>query len=389
MENLRITQKELIDTFQRTYHSKPRLFRAPGRINLIGEHTDYNEGFVLPFAIDREALVAGVPRSDTRVNILALDVNDSFSFDLSKAGTGRRSEWTDYIEGTIRCVHKSFDLQHGADLVFSSTVPIGAGLSSSAALEISAGLAMLSLNGIDVDKKKLALAAQKAENEFVGVRSGIMDQFASVFCVENHGLLLDCRSLEARQIPLRTGGAMFVVCDTKVKHQLASSEYNKRRDECEKAVEHLRGKIPNIKSLRDVSVTEFEKFRSVLPETLARRCRHVITENVRTLAAAKCLENSNLPQLGELMYLSHESLRCDYEVSCAELDALVEAARQIEGVYGARMTGGGFGGCTINLLEEAVLEKFRERIDLIYSERFGYSPEFYPVCASDGASEMI
>jgi galactokinase len=345
-----MNKSELREKFQEIYGRKPRVFRAPGRVNLIGEHTDYNEGFVLPFAIDRETLVAGAVRSDTRITTFALDIDEIFSFDLRYEAVKRRGNWQDYVEGTARCLTKNFKLEKGADLVFSSTVPIGAGLSSSAALEVSIGCALLALNEIEMDRKKLAFAAQEAEHEFVGIRSGIMDQFASVLCRKDHALLLDCRSLETKQIPLKIIDALIAVCDTRVKHKLASSEYNTRRRECETGVEILKEELPEINSLRDVGIKDFIKFQNLLPEIILKRCWHVITENERTLEAAENLEKDDLEKVGELMFASHESLRDDYEVSCAELDKLVEIARETNGVFGARMTGGGFGGCTVNLL---------------------------------------
>jgi galactokinase len=379
---------ELRETFQQIFKREPRLFRATGRVNLIGEHTDYNEGFVLPFAIDREVLAAGAARADSKINVHALDIGDFFSFDLRDEAVKRRGSWIDYVEGVARCLKKRFALTRGADLIFSSTVPIGAGLSSSAALEVSIGFALLALNEIEIHRKELAFAAQEAEHEFVGIRSGIMDQFASVLCEENHALLLDCRSLETKQIPLELGNAVIAVCDTKVKHKLSSSEYNVRRRECETGVEILREKLPEIKSLRDVGVEDFEKFQNLLPENVKNRCRHVITENARTLSAAKNLEKRDLEKVGKQMFLSHESLRDDYEVSCAELDKLVEIARKIEGVFGARMTGGGFGGCTVNLLKRASFADFQKQIEQKYTETFGFEPEIYLFRASSGASEI-
>jgi galactokinase len=388
MEDLSKKRNRIREIFRETYGREPRLFRAPGRVNFIGEHTDYNEGFVLPFAIDRETLVAGTPRSDTRINIRALDVNDSITFDLRDAGIKRRGNWVDYVEGTVRCLQKRVDLRNGADIIFTSTVPIGAGLSSSAALEVSTGYAILFLNGLEVDRRELAFAAQEAEHEFVGARTGIMDQFTSVFGAHGHALLLDCRSVEAVPIPLETEGAALIVCDTKVKHRLASSEYNTRRAECEKGVELLSRDLSGIKSLRDVTLEDFESYERKLPEPIRRRCRHVITENIRTQKAAEALINADLSAAGELMFQSHASLRDDFEVSCAELDTLVEIAGKTEGVFGARITGGGFGGCTINLVEEAVLEGFQNNIPREYAAKFGFEPDIYVVHPSDGASEI-
>jgi galactokinase len=379
----------LKNSFREIFGREPRLFRAPGRVNLIGEHTDYNEGFVLPFAIDRATFVAGARREgDTKINVHALDVGEVFSFDLRDEAGRRRGRWIDYVEGAARCVEKRFAPISGADLVFSSSVPIGAGLSSSAALEVSIGFALLALSGIEIDRKELAFAAQEAEHEFVGIRTGIMDQFASVLCEEDHALLLDCRSLETRQILLDIGDAVIAVCDTRVKHELASSEYNARRLECEAGVEILQKKLPEIKSLRDVGEADFVRFQDLLPESVRRRCRHVITENDRTLGAVENLEKGDLETVGRLMRRSHESLRDDYEVSSIELDALVEIALGVEGVFGARMTGGGFGGCTVNLLKGGAFAEFESRINRKYSERFGFEPEIYLFRASGGASEI-
>lgn len=375
----------LIEKFNQISNRQPRIFRAPGRVNLIGEHTDYNEGFVLPFAIDRETFTAGAIREDTKINFYALDVDEDFTLDLRDEAVKLRGNWRDYAEGIVRSLQKRFDLKFGADLVFSTSIPIGAGLSSSAALEVSLGFALLALNDLEIDRKELAFAAQKAENEFVGIRSGIMDQFASVFAQENHALLLDCRSLKIEQIPLNLGDSVIAVCDSKVKHELASSEYNTRRKECETGVGILRTIEPHIKSLRDATAEDL----NLLPEnTIKKRCRHVVSENVRTIAAAENLKRNDLEKVGELMFASHESLRDDYEVSCVELDFLVETASEIKGVFGARMTGGGFGGCTVNLLKRELFADFEREIKRKYHEKFDIEPEIYLFKPSNGASEI-
>ena len=386
MENKQL--KRVVEVFREWVGGTPRVFRAPGRVNLIGEHTDYNDGFVMPFAIDRETLTAVAPRDDRKINVSALDVDENAVVDLDASPVKQRGTWLDYVEGTARKLHEKAAFDSGADLVFSSTVPIGGGLSSSAALEVSIGLALLSLAGKDVDKEALAFAAQSAEHEFVGIRSGIMDQFTSVFGRAEHAMLLDCRSLERQQIPLAMDGTMIAVCDTLVKHELASSEYNLRREECEEGVVQLRKSLPEINSLRDVTSKDLEKYGVALPDTIARRCRHVVTENERTLAAADALRKRDPAEVGRLMYESHRSLRDDYQVSCPELDTLVDAASQIKGVFGARMTGGGFGGCTVNLISEKSLEHFQKELRNKYAERFGKEPEIYVFEAADGASEI-
>ncbi len=381
------TNEFVVKEFARIFGGEFRLFRAPGRVNLIGEHTDYNDGFVLPFAIDREAIVAARSRADLRVNVHALDVGESATFDLN-APAIKHGSWIDYVEGTARSLHKRFKLKHGADMVFSSSVLIGGGLSSSAALEVSIGYALLSLNNVQYDKKDLAFAAQRAEHEYVGIRSGIMDQFTSVFGKANHALLLDCRSLEIDFIPLEFDDAVIAVCDSEVKHELASSEYNKRREECEKGVEMLSKSLSGIESLRDVSADDYSKYAEILPETIRKRCRHVISENARTVKAAELFKKGDVSAAGRLMFESHRSLRDDYEVSSPELDLLVDTAAECEGIFGARMTGGGFGGCTVNLLQPGSLAAFKETITREYAKTFGFEPSIYIFQAADGASEI-
>jgi galactokinase len=382
--------EKLLTDFRDRFSAEPRLFLAPGRVNLIGEHTDYNDGFVMPFAIDRHVLVAGKLRDDSIINVRAMDLDEEASLDLRAQPVKRRGSWLDYVEGGIRCVEQSAGAKlRGADLMISSTVPIGAGLSSSAAIETAVGHAILSLNEIQLDRKALAFASQQAEHEFVGIRSGIMDQFASVFGRHGHAMLLDCRSLEIEYIPLpKEDDVAIAVIDTKVKHNLASSEYNTRRAECEKGVEIMREYLPDITSLRDVSRHEFERLMGHLPEPIRSRCRHVISENERTVTAAEAFRSSDFVKAGELMSNSHRSLRDDYKVSSAELDFLVETAREVVDVFGARMTGGGFGGCTVNLVGAGSVEELRSVTTAKYSKRFGFAPDFYIFQASSGASEL-
>ena len=276
----------------------------------------------------------------------------------------------------------------GADMIIASSVPIGGGLSSSAAIEVSVGLASLSLNDLEIDLKRLAFAAQKAEHEFVGTRSGIMDQFTSVFAKEGKAMLLDCRSLEIDYIPLSIEDVGIVVIDTNVKHSLASSEYNKRREECEKGVELLKKYLPYIKSLRDVTPADVFVQGDALPEVILKRCRHVVTENERTTTAARALREKNFDEVGKLMFESHRSLRDDYEVSCPELDLLVDTAQTIDGVFGSRMTGGGFGGCTVTLVNKGAKDELGRASVETYSKRFGKEPKVYTFKVANGASEL-
>jgi galactokinase len=357
-------------------------------VNLIGEHTDYNDGFVMPFAIDRETVVAARRRDDRHIEASALDLQKRTSIDLDKKPRRRPHSWINYVEGTARCIEERFGRLAGADLFISSNVPIGGGLSSSAALETSVGFALLSLSGIEIDRKTLAFSAQRAEHEYAGTKSGIMDQFASSFCQKGNAMLLDCRSLKITQIPFETEDTITVVCDTGVKHSLASSEYNKRREECEEGVKVFREHLPNIRALRDVTIDDLEKYGSSLPETIYQRCRHVVTENARTLEAAIFFKEHKLSEAGRLMYESHRSLRDDYEVSCPELDELVDIASSVEGVFGARMTGGGFGGCTVSLIKKDAFDAFSEAIKSRYAKKFDNDPEIYVFHAADGASEI-
>jgi galactokinase len=383
-----IDPEQLRSAFKEMYGVAPRLFGAPGRVNLIGEHTDYNDGFVLPMAIDRETVVAAAARDDRSVRVHSLNLAESGQFDLDEPAQAQRGIWLDYVEGVARVLESRGALLGGADLSILSDVPVGAGLSSSAALELSVGLALVALSGANVERVALALAGQEAEHVFVGTKCGIMDQFVAALGRRGHALLIDCRSLEVEAIPLNLESIAVVVCDTRVKHELSSSEYNKRRAECERGVELLRAALPGIRALRDVSVAEFEQYEDRLPEPVRRRCRHVVTENARTLQAAAALRRGDLEGMGQLMTGSHLSLRDDYEVSSAELDALVEIADRTEGVLGARMTGGGFGGCTVNLVRRDALLKFREVVTREYNNATDQQTDIYVVEASDGAREI-
>ena len=328
-----------------------RAFSArPGRVNLIGEHTDYNDGFVLPIALNYRTTVAAARRDDEKIEVYSVNYEESETVNLKDAPPRRQTdEWINYVEGIGRVLREKGYNISGANLLIGSDVPVGAGLSSSAAIEIAAGLALTGVSAVEIDRLQLALAGQSAEHEYVGTKSGIMDQFVVAFGRAEHALLIDCRALKAEEIFLKLGGTELIVCNSGVKHALASSEYNVRRAECEKGVEILREYLPEIKALRDVSLEDFKRFESFLPEVIRRRCRHIITENNRTLEAAEAFKTGNVERAGQLMSRSHTSLRDDYEVSCEELDLLVSLAENFEGVCGARMTGGGFGGCTINL----------------------------------------
>ena len=383
-----VDKDKLRSEFARLHGSQPRLFRAPGRINLIGEHTDYNDGFVLPMAIDRETVVAGAARDDRLIRARSYSQGETVELNLDKPGSPRRGVWFDYVEGVAQALIARGKLLRGADLLIQSNVPAGAGLSSSAALEVSVGFALLAISGQELDPLSLALAGRDAEHNYVGTMCGIMDQYAATFAKAGHALRIDCRSLESTLVPVDLSEAAIVVCDTNVKHNLASSEYNKRRAECEQGVQLLRQVLPEIGALRDVSMSQFETHQHRLPEPIRRRCRHVITENARTLSAAEALKARDLKTMGVLMAESHRSLRDDYEVSCAELDLMFEIAQSLDQVIGARMTGGGFGGCTINFVRRDALEAFCEEILVRYQDQTGITPSRYVVTAADGVSEI-
>ncbi|GAC1446337.1 MAG: galactokinase [Pyrinomonadaceae bacterium] len=329
------------------------------------------------------------------MRVFSLNRDERYEFDLRQPDAGKRGIWLDYVEGVAQGLLTGGYNLSGADLALVSDVPEGAGLSSSAALEVSVGFALLTLAGVvmnEATRKQLALAGQFAEHNYVGTQSGIMDQFISALGRKDHALLIDCRTQNTTLVPLDLHDteheARIVVCDSHVKHELSSSEYNVRRKECEQGVELLREFMPEIKALRDVTPESFQKYEMKLPEPVRRRCRHVIGEDARTLAATHALSEKRLEEFGRLMYVSHASLRDDYEVSCAELDTLVAIASKVRGVYGARMTGGGFGGCTVNLVRRDALDEFKTIITSEYAKATRLQPTIYVVEACDGAKEI-
>ena len=359
----------------------PRIFRAPGRVNLIGEHTDYNDGFVLPAAIDKATFVAASPRADRTVVAESIDFEGIVSVDLEDREAQPRTDWGKYVQGIALMLEQAGYRLPGADMFITSDIPLGAGLSSSAALEVSVGFALASIAGHMIDGRELAQIGQAAEHKYGGVMSGIMDQFVSAYGQAGRALFLDCRSLEWSAIPLRN--AAFVVCNTKTKHDLADGEYNKRRAECETAA-----RIFGKRSLRDVSIADVANMRPDMPVVLKKRARHVVTENARVLDAVSALEAANLREFGDLIDRSHVSLRDDFEVSCPELDTIVSIARRQPGVLGARMMGGGFGGCTINLMLPEAQEEFVSNVSREYHNETGIEPELYEVTVENGACEI-
>lgn len=364
-----------------------RMFRAPGRVNLIGEHTDYNDGFVLPAAIGFSTWVSSAPRDDRTVSVFSENFSEQIEFDLDEESPHARGHWSDYVRGVAVTLERAGHRLRGADLRIRGEVPIGSGLSSSAALEVASGFALLTNSGLTVVRRDLAELCQRAENEFVGIRCGIMDQFVSCHGQAGKALLLDCRSLEYKLLPLPEN-ARLAICNTKVKHSLATSQYNARRVECETAVRHFAQRRSNVRALRDVTETDLKLFGGELPAVIYRRARHVITENARVLAAGTALEQVDLAAFGQLMNRSHLSLRDDYDVSCRELDLMVELAQAVPGVYGARMTGGGFGGSTVNLIAAESVDEFKQTVARGYEDATGLTPEIYICTATEGVGEV-
>jgi galactokinase len=357
--------------------------RAPGRVNLIGEHTDYNEGFVLPAAIDRAAHIAARRRTDRRLRLYATQYDESAEIDLDRLAPDMYHGWTAYAAGMADYLQRAGHALSGAELLIDGDVPQGAGLSSSAALEVAIGATLLALAGIDLDRVGLARAGQQTEHHYVHVKSGIMDQLISALGQRNHALLIDCRDYTTEPIPLRAD-ACIIVCNSKVRRELAQSGYNTRRAECDEAVRRLRRHLPAIRALRDVTSEQLDRYRDALPATILKRARHVVTENERVLKSADALKRGDLRRFGELMNESHRSYRDDFEASVNPIEVLVAAALGLPGVYGSRLTGGGWGGCTVSLVEAAHVDHFCATVAEIYAHEVGYAPDIYACAAADG-----
>jgi len=381
------TPLQLLEAFQARFGTAANIYRAPGRVNLIGEHTDYNDGFVLPAAIEFYCWVAAAARKDGKVAIYSENFNETVEASLNSLTPLGKKHWSNYPLAVAWVMPQAGKPLTGANLYIAGEVPLGAGLSSSAAIEVAVGLALVSVSGLAVDRAELAQLCQKAENEFVGARVGIMDQFVSCHGRASHALMLDCRSLEYALVKL-PANVQLVMCNTMVKHELASGEYNARRAECEEGVRNLRTAFPEVRALRDVTLAQLEAHRQKLTPKVFARCRHVITENERVKSAVKTLHRGDSKALGALLQDSHRSLRDDYEVSCKELDLMVEIAMAQPGLIGARMTGGGFGGCTVNLVESAAVSNFKQDVAEEYSSKTGLTPEIYVSPASEGAQQL-
>lgn len=381
-----------LDSLRREFRSRfgvePRAFRAPGRVNLIGEHVDYNDGWVLPLAIDRDCYALAGPRADRMLRVHSREFGETVEAPLGAPARGDH-HWSHYVRGVAWALGEAGVPVRGADLLIASDVPPGGGLSSSAALEVSTAFALVSLADASLDRTALARAGQRAENEFVGIRCGIMDQLAACWGRRDHALLIDCRTFAVRPVPLDSTRVRVVVANTMTRHALAGSEYNRRRLECEEAVRLIAAVRPDVAALRDVTWEEIASLAADWPEPIRRRARHVTTEIARVHAATSALEQGNYAALAELMRQSHLSLDQDYQVSSPELNLMVDLAGEIPGVLGARMTGGGFGGSTVNLVCADAAASFAAELGRRYQARTGIRPEITACLPADGAAEIL
>ncbi len=375
------------EAFRKEYGDEFRFFAAPGRINIIGEHTDYNNGLVLPAAIDKRMYLAIRPRSDNKVLISSVDFEQTVAFKVNHPAHDL-PHWAKYPYGVIKELQVDGHQIKGFEAAFGGDIPTGAGLSSSAALECTFALALNSIFNLGIDKLTLAKIGQRAEHNHAGVKCGIMDQFASLHGQQGHVIKLDCGSLKHELFLLELKGFEFFLTDTRVKHSLATSEYNSRRYKCQEGVMLLRSKMPWVRSLRDVRPKDVELYKAILGQEIFLRCVYVTEENQRVEETCKALQQGQIEHVGKLMYQSHHGLQHKYMVSCHELDLLVDTARNTSGVLGSRMMGGGFGGCTITLIKSEAIQNYKEKAKAAFAEKFGKEPVFYQVNISHGACEL-
>ncbi|MDR3713816.1 MAG: galactokinase [Puia sp.] len=376
---------QITDKFKDIFGTTPIVVRSPGRVNLIGEHTDYNQGFVLPAAVNKAIYMAVDRRKDNELHFVALDLNLSYKGNLDRL-VSSPMHWPDYLLGVIQQLQLLGYSPGGFNCVFGGDIPSGAGMSSSAALECATAFAMNELFGFQLDLLTMVKLSQKAENVFVGVQCGIMDQFASMFGRKNHVIRLDCQSLEYEYYPFNTDGVRIVLLDTGVKHSLASSEYNTRRRQCEAGVSLVRKHHPGVESLRDVTLAMLAEYVAPVDPLVNRRCEFVVEENARLLAATADLQRGDISAFGRKMFATHEGLSRKYEVSCPELDYLVQQVQGDPAVLGARMMGGGFGGCTINLVREEAVDALVERVAPAYQAAMNLELKVYIGQIENGTS---
>jgi len=377
-----IDSRSIHDEFVARFGRQPQLFRAPGRVNIIGGHTDYNEGFVLPTTTGLYTWIAIAPRTDRTLRVFSCKFDSMEDFDLDQIKRLDHDQWCEYVKGVASVLEDAGYALRGADLVVDGDIPLGGGLSSSASLETVLAFALLDCAGIAIDRGELAQLCQRAEADFVGVRCGIMDQYVISCCSNDRAMMLDCRSLEFQSVAL-PADARFLVVDTGVSHRLPVGEYNSRREECEKAVALLASEISQLGTLRDLDLAQLEDKKKLLDDRHYRRCRHIVSEIQRVKDAYSALQRGDVRHLGELISASHASLRDDYEISCAELDALVEIMNACPEVYGSRLVGGGFGGCAVCLVDAPHLDRVIDKVRTEYAEMLGRPPWVHAVTASD------
>ena len=382
-------KKQFIDIFGGTEDGL-RVFRSPGRVNLIGEHTDYNGGYVFPAALTLCSTVIARIRQDGKIRMKATSLPDFVEGTVDTIDDFKDLKWGNYQFGVFSELKKAGYNIVGADMLFHGTTPYGSGLSSSAAIEVSSAIAMATLGGTDnLDSIEMAKLSQMAEHNYVGVKCGIMDQFASAMGKKNHGIFLDCKSLDYKYVPIELEGYKLILSNTNKKHSLGASKYNERRSECERGFEILKKSLPHATCLGDILPEEYYKVKDTIADEVAeRRVRHVIEEDARVLKAVEVLNNGDLKAFGELMTASHNSLRDLYEVSCPELDLLAAEALKIDGVLGSRMTGAGFGGCTVTLIKDESVDEYIEKVGKIYLDTVGYEASFYITEIGDGGREL-
>ncbi len=378
------TSEKLVKSeFLKHFNEDPLIVRSPGRVNLIGEHTDYNLGYVLPAAINKAAYVALSRRNDDTISIVAADLDETYSTDIHHL-TYSEKGWPNYVMCIVDQLQKINKNIGGFNAVIAGDIPIGAGMSSSAALECATIFGLNHLFNLSLEKMQMVKLAQKAENEFVGVNCGIMDQFASVFGKKGHVIRLDCRSLDYEYVPFELDGIKIVLFDSMVKHSLASSEYNVRTSQCSEGVSIIQKKYPQVKTLRDATIEMVEECLSQESTDVYHRCKYVVEENNRLLAACEDLQHHKIDDFGQKMYETHTGLSELYEVSCPELDFIVACTKKEDGVLGARMMGGGFGGCVISLVKEDQLEGIVQRIKEAYFNKMNIGMNVYITQIEDG-----
>ncbi len=375
------------NTFIKTFEKEPLMVQSPGRINLIGEHTDYNGGFVLPAAIDKKMIVGIAANGSQKCRLYSTDFKEEFSFELNSFSS-KKGHWATYTMGVVSQFQQAGYPVSGFDMVFGGDIPVGAGLSSSAALECAVGFGISELFEIGIPKLSLIHYAQKAEHTFAGLKCGIMDQFASVMGKEDFAIRLDCRSLEYEYFPVELGEYSFVLVDSKVKHTLADSAYNKRQEECLEGVQAAQSIFPQVTLLRDLDLMQLDEIRAKISQEVYQRCQYVMEENQRVLDACTLLNDEDLKGFGQKMYESHEGLSKKYQVSCEELDFLVDFTLGKTEILGSRMMGGGFGGCTLNLIQSIFISTFKSQISKAYQTEFGKIPDFYEVNLGNGTGKF-